>query len=79
MENKYNNHNKNNAAYVNWANNKEYGATYVDGTGTNTTHENSARYPPTPATNNTPENYEQETMDKNNVGKAPGIWAAEEI
>ena len=57
LDNNYNSYNSKDAAYEDVSNNKEYGTTYEDGAGANSTHEDGANY-----TNNPPGNYEQETI-----------------
>ena len=78
MNNNYNNYNSNGSAYEERSNNKEEESTYEYGAGTNTTHEYCTNYPPTPATDNTPSNYEQKTTYNDAVDKIPGMGAAEE-
>ena len=63
VDNNYNICNRNNSDYEDGANDEEYGPTYKYESVANATHEYGSRCPPTPATNNTPDNYEQEMMD----------------
>ena len=78
VDNNHNNYNSNDTAYKYGTNNKEEGKTYEDGSGANTTHKDGARYTYTPATDNPPDNYEHDTMDKNAVYEILGMGATEE-
>ena len=78
MDNNYNHYKNNKSAYEEGTN-EEYWSTYEDGVNANATHEDVSGYPPTPATNNLPENNESnKTMDNNAKDKIPGMKAAEE-
>ena len=55
VDNNYNDNNNNYTAYEDGVNEVD-GTTYEDGFGTNVTNEERAIYPPTPTTNNTPDN-----------------------
>ena len=66
VDNNYNDNNNNDTAYEDGANEVD-GTTYKDGSGTNVTHEERAIYPPTPTTNNPPENNEPNDMVDTNT------------
>ena len=78
MDNNYNNYNGNNTAYEDGANDEEDGKTYKYGAAAKANYECGARYTPTPVNDNTPENYEHETININALDKTPGMGAAEE-
>ena len=73
MDINYTNYNSNETSYEDGSNNGENVATCEDVTGANKKHEDGANY-----NDNTPVNYEQETMDNNAIDKIPGMGDATE-
>ena len=73
VDNNYNNYNRKDTAYKDGTNNKEYGTTHEDGSGSNATYEEGIIY-----TKNPPENYKQDMMDNNASDKTPGMGASRE-
>ena len=73
MDNNYTNYNSNETSYEDGSNNRENGATCEDVTGANEKNEDGANY-----NDNTPVNYEQETMDYNAIDEILGIRDAKE-